>query len=476
MNRKVLTTIKTYEMLAPGDSVVVGVSGGADSVALLHLLVRLREEWGIGLRALHLNHCLRGAESGRDEDFVRHLCRDWGVKFTPRQIDVAALAAEQKRGVEECARDERYRFFRQEAQERGGRVATGHTLSDSLETMLFNLSRGAALRGLCGIPPVRGNIIRPLIHCTRDEVEEYCRQNGLPYVTDSTNLQNVYTRNRIRHRVVPALRELHPGLEERVLRTLCALRQDEEYLAAAAAGALWGITRGEDYDRRGFLALHPALGNRVLVQLLEGLGIDCSTQRLELLNAMLRQGGGGVQLSEQLFFQCGPERFRFAAPAPRRNYFSNTLDLSPGEKGPIRVCVAGKTVNFDVFPRGNMNKFEICTPNQFKNGLDYDKIDKIVVIRQRLPGDKLALPGRNGTKTLKKLLNEYKVPPALRWSILVIDDGKGPVWVEGLGPHRRACVDGGTKRVLTIEVTEEENARGYTGSAHQPRGPASQGL
>ncbi|MBQ9109096.1 MAG: tRNA lysidine(34) synthetase TilS, partial [Oscillospiraceae bacterium] len=202
MKANALKTIAEFHMLTQGDFVAVGVSGGADSVALLSLLCCLRGELDLTLVACHINHNLRGAEAKRDEDFVRRLCDRLGVECRVLSADVAALAREEGRSVEETARQVRYRFFAETAGKRG-KIATAHTAADNTETVLLNLARGSGLRGLCGIPPVRGNILRPLIGGTREQTEAWCCQNGLEWVEDSTNAADDYTRNRLRHHAVP---------------------------------------------------------------------------------------------------------------------------------------------------------------------------------------------------------------------------------------------------------------------------------
>lgn len=469
MNHKVLTTIQTYGMLSLGSRVVVGVSGGADSVALLHILLQLREELGLALRVLHLNHGLRGEESWRDQHFVLELCRRLGIPCELREVDVAALAAQAKQGVEECARAERYSFFEEKADEwgEGARIATGHTLSDNLETVLFNLGRGAALRGLCGIPPARGRIIRPLIRCTRREVEDYCRRMGLEYVTDSTNLEDRYVRNRIRHQVIPPLKEIFPSLEERAGGAVEMLRRDEDYLRGQAELALEELALEElalgegGWSRTGLLRLHSAVSCRVLALLLERHGLSRSGRRLELMMEVIRQGSGALQLSEDLYLRCRTDCFTLKTLQKDHPFFCRRFALPPDDE-PLqadrliwRDQIEDKKVSIFIQPAGIFEKNAKYLPNLLKNTLDCDKIEKILTVRQRMPGDRMALPGGNGSKTLKKLLNEKKIPPARRSALLVLDDGGGPAWVEEIGPARRACVDCKTGRMLRIEIAEE---------------------
>jgi len=193
-------TISDYMMLETSENVLVALSGGADSTALLLSL----RELGYPVRAFHLNHCLRGAESDRDEAFCRRLCEKLGVELTVERVDIAAAAGDS--AVEETAR--RIRYARLEHAAHGAKIAVAHNADDNLETMLFHLVRGTGAKGLTGIPPVRGRIIRPLIAVERSEIEAFLRERGQDFVTDSTNADTVYTRNRLRQEVVPVLREL----------------------------------------------------------------------------------------------------------------------------------------------------------------------------------------------------------------------------------------------------------------------------
>ena len=195
-------TISDYMMLETGENVLVALSGGADSAALLLSL----RELGYPVRAFHLNHCLRGAESDRDEAFCRRLCEKLGVELTVERVDIAAAAGDS--AVEETAR--RIRYARLEHAAHGVKIAVAHNADDNLETMLFHLVRGTGAKGLTGIPPVRGRIIRPLIEVERREIEAFLRERGQDFVTDSTNADTAYTRNRLRQEVVPVLRELNP--------------------------------------------------------------------------------------------------------------------------------------------------------------------------------------------------------------------------------------------------------------------------
>ena len=234
MKNKIHEAIKRYNMIRRGDRILAALSGGADSVTLLHYLFIYKDILGITVEAAHVNHMLRGKEADRDELFCRSLCEDMGIKLHVKRADVRKIAKDKGLSEELCGRNIRYEFFDEIVNNSGMKIATAHTLSDSIETMIFNLARGTGLKGLCGIPPVRKNIIRPLINCYRSDIENYCKEHNLDYVTDSTNLEDDYSRNFIRHNILPQLKNINIEADKAIGRTIGWLRDDENYLSSMA--------------------------------------------------------------------------------------------------------------------------------------------------------------------------------------------------------------------------------------------------
>ena len=256
-----LETVRDYRMLAPGDRVLCGLSGGADSVVLLHLLLSLKQEYSLRILAVHVHHGIRGAEADRDEAFCRQLCREYGVRLYCEHADVPGYAAESGRNLEDTARCLRYEVFRRlRAEADIDRIALAHHADDNMETVLLNLTRGSGLAGICGIPPVRGEIIRPLIACKKSDIAGYCAENGLSYVTDSTNADPSYARNFIRSHVIPLLVELNPEVQQAFYQTSAIARADDE--------ALWleSETHTLSEGRRKLSALPDAVLDRVLLR------------------------------------------------------------------------------------------------------------------------------------------------------------------------------------------------------------------
>ncbi len=252
--------IDKYGMLPKGGKVIAAVSGGADSMCLLHLLLDLREEYGYELIAAHFNHMLRGGNADRDERFVKEYCGQIGVQVICGRGDTKAYASEKGLGTEEAARELRYRFFEKTARDAGAsRVATAHTADDNAETVLMNVSRGAGLKGLCGIPPVRGMYVRPMLGVTRDEVEEYLAKRNIGHVEDETNSLDIYTRNRLRHEVMPVLKSINGEAAGNIFSMTELLRDDEDLLTSEAELFIEENATGGRVSIEKLRSLHPAV-------------------------------------------------------------------------------------------------------------------------------------------------------------------------------------------------------------------------
>jgi len=457
---KALAAVRREGLLSPGDVVLAALSGGADSVTLLYVLLKLKDELGLReVAAAHLNHLLRGAEADRDEAFVRELCEKWGIRLFVKQVDVAALSRETGTGLEEAGRQARYAFF--ETVPDIDQIATGHTLSDNLETVLFRMTRGTGLKGLGGIPYRRGNIVRPLLDCSREEIEDYCRVNGLPYVTDSTNLDPAFSRNRIRQTVLPALRELNPEIGAAVSRMIRLLREDEDCLEQQAAEALQAALipqpEPEDYldklklpdyplyNTEKWVDLPPAVLGRVLALAAAEAGCPAEERHIRALAELLRAGAGKINLpgdrtavlKNQIFtFQ---NNFRSAA-------ISYHYEAVPGECydfGAVKV-------RFDVVPVEKLDENQKIHNFPFKNVCSYDIIRKPVVLRSRLPGDSFHPHKDRPGQTVGNFLNANGIPVHRRNSVPILCDADGVLLVPGLGADERAWIRDGTEKAAVL--------------------------
>lgn len=401
LEQKARKTLEKYGMLEGVRHVVVGLSGGADSVSLLHYLAGLREEAGFSLTALHLNHLLRGDEALRDENYAKELCAALGIEISVYHLPIADIAKERGVSFETAGRDERYRLFEEEAAKYGGVVATAHTASDAAETLLFNLMRGSGLAGLCAIPPRRGIYIRPLIDCLREEIEDYCTAYGLSYVTDSTNLSTDYARNRVRLELLPYMKEhFNPGVVEAFARTAALLREDEAALTALVP----------ETDDIGVLRALPfALRSRALRRM---AGRSLSFEQTKALDALILSGENGAVKS----LPGGLEA--------RSEYGRLRIDKGPPEELAPQPLRLGDNL-IDGF--GNIKlsiEDEKSSENIYNSRLKCGIIQNTLCVRARATGDKYRPCGRP-EKSLAKLAKDAKLPASFRGVLPVIEaDGK----------------------------------------------------
>ena len=441
MLETVKQTIEDWRMLAAGEPVLVALSGGADSVALLRVLLTLRYP----VRAFHLNHCLRGAEADRDEAFCRALCETLGVPLTVERIDVGAQAAGE--GVEATAR--RIRYERLTAAAQGAKVATAHTADDNIETMLFHLARGTGPKGLAGIPPVRGEIIRPLIGAERAQVEAYLAELGQDYVTDSTNLSDAYTRNRIRHEVVPVLRQLNPSVCGAAARLAALLRQDEAYLSEQAENCLTCAARPDGaWEVLPLRNAHPAVRSRALRLLAAQSSMpmrDFTTRHIEALERLLENPNPSAE--------CGlPHGF-----LARREYGAVRLDRRENSidrpEIPLSVPFDGAVWQGSVqISLRCLEKKQVFYKSFNTFCVDCGTIDfASLCVRTRRAGDRLRLTENGGSRTLKKLLIDRKIPRCRRDSLAVIADKNGVIAVQDIGMDHSHRPQGGARMQIKIE-------------------------
>ena len=448
---KIDSEVNRWSMLPQGCGVVAGLSGGADSVALVHYLYRVSKARGLSLTAAHVNHGLRGKEADRDERFVTAFCAALGIRLRVLHADVAAEARKKSMGIEECGRCVRYSFFRSLCGE-GARIATAHTLSDSAETVLMNLAKGSGARGLCGIPPVRGNVIRPLIGLTRAEVERYCSFYGLEFVTDSTNLTDDYGRNKLRLRAVPVLREINPGFEHAVRRTEQILRCDEEYLCGLAEQYLQEASTEGGYRLSVLQKAPRAVLFRAVALAAEraacarfGFEQICAAERV------VRTGSGAATVAGGIRFTAAGGLLRVGRPgAAEQPPWS--VPLQPH----ITRLPDGRVLGLkplQVLPeRKNLKEINNLL---FNNLVNYDTIINTGgVVRSRRPGDAYRPAGRGVTKTLKKLFNEAKIPPEKRNGRAVLECGGTIVWTEDFGVSQEACVSRASHAAVQIIIKE----------------------
>ena len=453
LEQKALCALRQYSLFSQGDRIAVGVSGGADSVALLRFLAALRPQFGWDLVVCHIHHGLRGAEADRDERFVRALAEQLGLPCAVSRIDAAALALRDHISVEEAGRMARYAFFAQTAGE-GGRIATAHTLDDSIETVLMNLVRGTGLRGLCGIPRIRGNIVRPLLDCTRAEVEDYLGALGQPYCTDSTNLTDDYTRNRIRHDILPRLCALNPnfpGAMARMLPRLAAQQALTDCLAAQSAQQLHAACGG--LSRQGLSALPEPVCDRLLLRLLEQNRLPVSAAAVERMTETLRTGGK-LDLAARSWFFVAQGDLAAVIYAPPGGIPPVPVPL-PREETPVILPFSPqKSLKLTLCNKIVANTSEKFNISLLKYAIDCDRIKGYSFMRTRRPGDTFIVGKKQ--LSLGEAWAAAGIPALLRPALMVLADEQGVLWAEGIGSSSRAAVTENTKQYVIIECQEEK--------------------
>ena len=453
LEQKALCALRQYSLFSQGDRIAVGVSGGADSVALLRFLAALRPQFGWDLVVCHIHHGLRGAEADRDECFVRALAEQLGLPCAVSRIDAAALALRDHISVEEAGRTARYAFFAQTAGE-GGRIATAHTLDDSIETVLMNLVRGTGLRGLCGIPRIRGNIVRPLLDCTRAEVEDYLGALGQPYCTDSTNLTDDYTRNRIRHDILPRLCALNPnfpGAMARMLPRLAAQQALTDCLAAQSAQQLHAACGG--LSRQGLSALPEPVCDRLLLRLLEQNRLPVSAAAVERMTETLRTGGK-LDLAARSWFFVAQGDLAAVIYAPPGGIPPVPVPLPQEETPVILPFSPQKSLKLTLCNKIVANTSEKFNISLLKYAIDCDKIKRYSFMRTRRPGDTFIVGKKQ--LSLGEAWAAAGIPALLRPALMVLADEQGVLWAEGIGSSSRAAVTENTKQYVIIECQEEK--------------------
>ena len=394
MYNKLTAFMRAHRMVQPGDHVICALSGGADSVALLFALYLQKEKLGIRLSAAHFNHHLRGEESDGDEAFVRELCGRFDI---PLYVGEAHVTAGEK-GLEAAARVARYDFLRTLP----GKIATAHTADDNAETLLLHLVRGTGLKGLGGITPVGENLIRPMLLITRAEVEAFLEEYCLQHIEDSSNGSDQFLRNRLRHHVMPLLRQENPQLALSLSETALRLRQDDGFLESEAR-------RQETVEVKTLREMPEALRHRILENLLKKWGVREPESRH---NAM----------AESLVFSENPSA-RANLPGNvtlERCYGILRRQASEAAPEAARIHCPGVTE----LPQWGLRV--ICSPAE-KGLLPVGD----VIVRSRLPGDEMRLPG--GTKSLKRLFIDKKIPASQRIRIPVLADERGVLAVHGQG-------------------------------------------
>ncbi len=443
MRAQVEAYMREHQMLDGADCVIAGVSGGADSVCLLWILKELEKRWGFSLTAVHVHHGIRGEEADEDEAYVQSLCRQWGISCRCIHVDVPHLARQENMTLEEAGRKARYDAFEAaEAQSGSARIAVAHHRDDNIETILMNLFRGSGLKGISGMEPMRGNVIRPLLCVRRSQIEAFLRQEGIAWRTDSTNLQTEYTRNKIRHTFLPMLEEAFPSAGEHLLRTAQLAGEAGRWIAGEACTFLEKNSApcesGIQIDRAALQEQHPALQKEIVRQALvkSGVGLkDISGRHIEEICLLAGKGvGKSVSLPGKCEAKNGYETMRLGIRQEKRSAKCESFRME------VRQFPYKKTVKFP--------------ENRYTKWFDYDTITDTIVLRTRKTGDRIQVHP-NGSKKLKDYMIDVKIPREQRDQIPIVAAGNQVLWVVGYRISEAFQVKSGTKQIIQITLISE---------------------
>ncbi len=448
-------------MIEPKDTIVLGISGGADSVCLLKILARWKEAWGISLRAVHVHHQLRGEEADADERFVRELCENEGIPCRVFHEDVQGMAQREKIGLEEAGRIARYRCFATVCEDvGGGKIALAHHQDDLAETMLHHLVRGTGMAGLCSLKPVSGNRIRPLLCLEKEEILVYLKAAGQPWRTDSSNLEDDYTRNRIRHHVLEELKtevnpravrhmaQLSEELEEtRVVLAQVAAEKRRQYVRKSEKGMLLAEELKKEPDLIGRQIVHD------LLKEISGKQKDFTRIHVEAVQELwnrkvgarrdLPYGMQAIRMYDGIYLERKAEKCKTRDSEKNAGIQMNVQSegTESFQIGELTLTVSRTARDFGEIPEKKYTKW-----------FDYDRIKQTLVIRHRQPGDRICLFDGGGSKKLKDYLIDRKIPAQKRDQLWLLADGSDILWIIGDRISAAYKVTAESQRILQAEI------------------------
>ena len=473
--------IRKYGMIEKDDVVIAGVSGGADSVCLLFILCRLQERLGFQVKVCHVNHGLRGREADADEEYVRNLCASMNVPCRIFREDVELIAVKRKQSLEEAGRTVRRAAFGTMCREDGGtKIATAHHRDDNAETVLLNIARGTGLKGLCGIRPVQGRWIRPLLDSDREQIETFLKEQGLSWCTDVTNEEDDYTRNRIRHNILPVMKEqINAGVVRHLEELSIQAREVWDYLehGVQAAWERCVYVREEQQEANEAGEKQGPAEIRINGN---AFGQEASAVQKQLVKECIAAVRGGEKdigavhlkaVTDLFSRQCGKKLDLPGDIAAERTYDGVVIRknrevkrAATGEVREVRLNIPGETLLPDGIHRVRCRFADISEKDRAKEIpqksytklIDYDIIKYGLSVRTRQSGDYLAVDERGSRQKLKSWFINEKIPRELRDKIFLVADGHHIVWIPGWRMSRACQISNRTKRILEIIITEDK--------------------
>lgn len=464
MMNKIKKFIEKYNMITTGDRIIAGISGGADSICLLFVLLKLREESGIEFAAVHVNHGLRGESAKRDEEFVEGLCRQHHIICMTFHENVELISRKRKQSVEEAGRDVRKAAFEKGLQEfQGNKIALAHHQNDNAETILMNLARGTGLRGLGGIRPVNGNIIRPLLCLNRNEIEKFLSEGTISYCQDETNAKDEYTRNRIRHFVIPVLEEqVNSQTVKHMYETAGMMWELQEYVDSQVDEAFEECV---DCQKDGSLLIRNSAFEKLSLFIQKSLlyrcialtareGKNLSAVHVEaVLELFLKQTGRSRSLPYAI---CARREYGGVVlakeAAAARGFEARELQIPGMTEIPeyhLAICC-------EIFTKASDFSVKHIPENTYTKWFDYDIIKSSLDIRTRRAGDLVVIDKSGNRQKLKSYFVNEKVPGEVRDQVPVIAEGEKILWIVGYRMSSAYQVGDKTSTILQIKVMEEK--------------------
>ena len=457
MLNKVLEYVEQFQMIQEQDKIIVGMSGGADSVCLVLVLLLMREKFSLSLEIAHLHHGIRGEEADRDARYVEQFCREHHLPFHLKKVKAAEFAREEGLTVEEAGRRLRYDFFQKVAKENGGdKIAVAHNKNDQAETILFHLIRGTGLKGLLGIPPKNGQVIRPLLCVERGEIEDFLQEKGISFCMDSTNSGEDYTRNKIRNRILPyIMEEINPKAIDAISRTGEVLRQVEQDIKMQVdeleEAYLEPLEKEGGCRIRGdvFENLPKTIRDELILRAFEqvaGNKKDFSRKHREMIYGLLAGETGKVgnlPYGVVARNEYGDLYLEKACQVTEVVFFQKEVPLKNG-----RVYLNER--DFLEISIEDYKKNEVISKKTYTKWFDYDIIKDTLQIRCRKSGDRIVVDQRGGSKKIKDYFMDEKIPRNQRDEILLLTQGQEVLWIIGYRISEAYKITENTKRVLKV--------------------------
>ena len=472
LEEKILQTIEKFDMLSFNDRILIGLSGGPDSVTLLNVLLSFKKKYNLSFFIAHLDHMLRGEESDKDVNFVKNLAQELDLLCEVKSCNLTEIVQKEHLSLEEAARDYRYKFYYDTAKKiQANKIALGHNADDQVETVLMRFLRGSGLEGLMGMPPVRGKIIRPLIECSREQIEEYCQDHKIGYRIDSSNKEVVYFRNKIRLELLPLLsKDYNKNIKGITLRLRNIVSEASAYLNQETELFFKKVAKRENpetvvIDLKKFSSLHPALKRRIIRKSIEVIKGD-------LYHISFKHNDEILKLTE---YQLGekeiylPDDVRVSKIYNKiiiykKRISKNQIDGTPTtweynifipgktEIKSLNIEVEIKKLDFaDIKPSLCFKRKKI--KGEFMEFIDYNKVKLPLKLRNRRSGDKFYPLKMKGVKKVKDFFIDNKIPKSRRYLMpLLIDSEDKIIWIVGMRLDNRVKVDSNTKEILSIKI------------------------